>query len=84
MESQLITKSLKNKNINIAEASENFKFSAAVAAFGMLLRASEYSNGYTFTDVFSLAQESIGDDKHGYRSEFLEMVESCKLMAVNK
>jgi Ca-activated chloride channel homolog len=84
MASKLITKSLQYSNVSNAEASENFRFSAAVAAFGMLLRESEYSNNYTFTDVFSLAQESLGEDKDGYRREFLEMVESCKLMAVNE
>jgi Ca-activated chloride channel family protein len=61
--------------------SDNFKWSAAVAAFGMLLRDSEYANGYTFDDVVQLAQQSRGRDEQGYRIEFINMVRSFGMLA---
>ena len=61
--------------------SENFKWSAAVAAFGMLLRDSEYVRDYTFDDVVQLAQQSRGRDEQGYRIEFINMVHSFGLLA---
>ena len=57
---------------------DNVKFSAAVAAFGMLLRNSEYKGGATFDMVLELARESRGLDPHGDRAEFLKLVETAK------
>ena len=54
--------------------SDNFKFSASVAAFGMILRGSEYTGDATIAKVLALAQESKGDDVNGYRSEFIQLV----------
>lgn len=56
------------------ETSENFRFAAAVAGFGQLLRHSEYIGDYSYEEVLSLARESRGEDRFGYRSEFLELV----------
>lgn len=62
---------------HLRDTSDDFRFSAAVAAFGQLLRQSEYIDGYSYEDVLSLARESRGEDKHGYRREFLELVKSA-------
>jgi len=55
--------------------SENFRFSAAVAGFGMLLRNSEYKGSMTADKVLSLARGSRGRDEDGYRAEFIRLVE---------
>ena len=47
----------------------------AVAAFGQSLRGGRYLNGYALADIEALARTSRGDDRHGYRSEFLSLVE---------
>lgn len=54
--------------------SDDFRFSAAVAAFGQLLRQSKFMGDYHFSDVIQLAQNAKGSDKHGTRSEFIELV----------
>lgn len=59
---------------SLARTSDNFRFSAAVAGFGQLLRGSEYVGEYGFDDVLTLAQQSRGNDKYGYRGEFLQLV----------
>ncbi len=62
----------------INNVNDNVKFSAAVAAFGMLLRDSEYKGEASFDMVLELARESRGDDPHGDRAEFLKLVTTAK------
>jgi len=55
--------------------SPDFQFSAAVATFGMLLRGSPESGNASFELVKSLATNATQYDPHGYRKEFLDLVE---------
>ncbi len=80
--SQLLEIPLADKNITLAKASENFKFSAAIAEFGMLLRDSEFKGQSSYEDVLKLAQQGKGQDRHGYRTEFIKLVEMCQLLDV--
>lgn len=59
---------------NISEISDNFKFSAAVASFGMLLRDSEHKGNASYKSTIKLAQEAKGKDPEGYRSEFIQLI----------
>jgi Ca-activated chloride channel homolog len=61
-----------------SNASLDFRFAAAVASFGMVLRDSAYKGQSTFDGVLDIAQKSKGDDKNGYRAEFLEMVRKAR------
>lgn len=79
--SKLIAKTLSDRTVTLEKTSDNFRYSAAVAAFGMLLRDSEYINNFTYAATHQLAQGAIGEDKEGYRREFVKMVESCQLIA---
>ncbi|AXG71873.1 TonB-dependent receptor SusC [Kordia sp. SMS9] len=56
--------------------SDDFNFTAAVALFGMQLRNSEYHNNSKLEDVVTLAESGRGDDKNGYRAEFIRLVKS--------
>jgi len=62
------------------QASRDQRFVSAVAGFGMLLRDSEYCEGLTLTDVVELAQSALGDDRGGYRAEFIRLVEAVRSM----
>jgi Ca-activated chloride channel family protein len=64
----------------LARSSANFKFSAAVAGFGMLLRDSEFKGNTSYESILKLAQEGKGPDHHGYRAEFIKLVEMCRLL----
>jgi Ca-activated chloride channel family protein len=57
-----------------AAASENLRFAAAVAEFGMLLRDSEHKGGSTWAHVRKLAESGRGSDAGGYREAFLDLV----------
>lgn len=74
--SKLIVHPLMDNQISLERTSDNFRWSASVAAFGMLLRESEYVKAYTFENVVQLAQGARGTDKEGYRIEFINMVKS--------
>ena len=58
--------------------SDNFRFSAAVASFGMLLRNSEFKGNTTIDSLVRLAQNSKGKDENGYRSEFIQLAKTVK------
>jgi len=60
-----------------SQASQDFKFAAAVASFGMILRQSPYQGNGTLAAVLELAEEGKGSDPHGYREEFLELVKQA-------
>ena len=79
--SKLIVHPLIDSNTILSKTSDNFRWSASVAAFGMLLRDSEYSNNYSYDAVVQLAQKSKGEDKEGYRIEFINMVKSFGAVA---
>ena len=63
-----------------SQASQDFKFAAAVASFGMILRESPYKGNGTLAAVLELAQEGKGSDPHGYRGEFLELVKQARAL----
>jgi Ca-activated chloride channel homolog len=54
--------------------STDFRFAAAVAAFGLLLRDSEYKGAATWADVKEWAADAAGPDRQGYRRDFVELV----------
>ncbi|NEO90083.1 MAG: VWA domain-containing protein [Moorea sp. SIO3G5] len=76
--SQLLTYPLVDKAVKLDDASDNFKFSAAVASFGMVLRDSPYKGKASFDQALTLAQESEGVDLEGYRAEFIDLIESAE------
>jgi Ca-activated chloride channel family protein len=78
--SRLMVHSFEKKEIRgqLRDTSDNFRFSAAVAAFGQMLRHSKYVDGYSHGEVMELAKESRGEDRFGYRGEFLELVKRAE------
>ena len=79
--SRLITKAVGSSPVSLPHSSNNFRWSAAVASFGMLLRDSEFKGSATYTQVEQWARKAQGEDLHGYRAEFIRMVRSVDLLA---
>jgi Ca-activated chloride channel family protein len=63
---------------SFAAASGDLKFAASVAGFGLMLRNSQYKGNLTYAATLELAQGGTGEDPHGYRKEFLDMVRKAK------
>ncbi len=77
--SKLIEQALKTADIQEAgKTSNDFRFAAAVAAFGQSLRGGKYTRDLSYDDILKLAQEARGKDRFGYRGEFLTLVNLAK------
>ncbi|MCL4159334.1 UNVERIFIED_CONTAM: hypothetical protein GTU68_037314 [Idotea baltica] len=79
--SRLITKSLMLSNTSFNDASDNFRWSASVAEFGLVLRNSQYKGKANYGHVLSAAQSSKGEDINRYRSEFIDLVRTITSVA---
>jgi len=75
-----ISKVLKGKSVKLAKASNNFRFSAAVAQFAQILRDSEFKGEADLKTVKKLARGAKGGDQYGYRAEFIDLVDRCMLI----
>ena len=80
----LITKTVKYDNKKFENTSNNFRFSAAVASFGMLLRDSKYKGKADYGLAYLLAKESLDDDENGYRKEFTELIKTAERISTEK
>ncbi|MCH2042744.1 MAG: VWA domain-containing protein [Saprospiraceae bacterium] len=60
--------------------SENFRFSAAVALFGMELSQSEYKGNGDLDMVRELADNAKSNDENGYRQEFIQLISDTKIV----
>jgi Ca-activated chloride channel homolog len=78
LNSKLIETAVVDNSTSWEETSDNFRFSAAVAEFGMFLRDSEFKGTTTLNGTIELAENSLGKDKEGYRSEFVRLVKSAE------
>ncbi len=79
--SKLLSFVVMDPDRKIEDSSNNFRFSAAVAEMGMLLRDSRFKGDAGYEQVLSLARGSVGADAHGYRAEFIRLVETCRNLA---
>ncbi|HOO67417.1 MAG TPA: von Willebrand factor type A domain-containing protein [Bacteroidales bacterium] len=76
--SKLFSKTVDTDIKKAGETTDRFRFSAAVAEFGMILRDSKFRGTSTVEDVVSLASGARGTDPDGYRAEFIRLVQSAK------
>jgi len=60
------------------EASEDMRFAASVAGYGLLLGSEERGPTSTYDLVLQLAIDALGEDKNGQRSEFIDWVKKTK------
>ncbi len=81
--SKLIEHPVMDDKISITKTSDNFRFAASVAEFGMLLRNSEFKSVASFDDVLRLSHKARGNDEEGYRSEFVRLVETAQTLTKN-
>lgn len=59
----------------VATASEDLRFAAAVAAFSQQLKDGRYTGDFSLKDTETLARGARGDDRFGLRNEFVQLVE---------
>ena len=64
--------------------SDDFGFAAAVAEFGMLLRNSEFKGNSNGATVLQMARAHRGEDRDGYRAEFIQLVRAWATLSGNR
>jgi Ca-activated chloride channel family protein len=66
---------------DLPSTSSDFRFAAAVAEIGLLLRESDYKQNASYKQAIDMARAAKGEDKEGYRAEFIKLAESAKLLS---
>ena len=78
-ESRLITSNVQSDAVvPFASSTEDFRFTAAVAAFGLRLASSEHISDYSYRQIESVAVNALGTDAGGHRSEFTDLVRKAE------
>jgi len=75
--SLLVEYAVENTSVSFEQLPLDAQFSIAVAEFGLILRDSEHKGTATFDDVVKLSTAAKGEDKQGYRSEFIQLVKKA-------
>ena len=60
------------------QPSVDFRFQAAVAEFGLLLRHSDFRGKADLGHVIAAARDALGKDDGGYRAEFVRLAEAVR------
>jgi Ca-activated chloride channel family protein len=78
----LITRSVRSdERMPFAESDADFRFTAAVAAFGLKLSGSAHIEDYGYAPIEAIAVDALGQDPGGHRSEFTELVRKAEAIA---
>lgn len=76
--SNLITKPVIAAYTPFDKTSRNYKLTAAVTEFGLLMRESEYKADAKFESAANLAQAAKGEDKEGYVAELVRLIKTAE------
>jgi Ca-activated chloride channel homolog len=74
LSSKLMEKVVSGPVTSVNKASENLRFAAAVAEFGMILQQSEFTGKATLESAAALASSARGRDEDGYRAELIRLI----------
>ncbi|GAA3750912.1 VWA domain-containing protein [Flavobacterium ginsengisoli] len=69
---------IENKSVVLEKASDDMKFSSAVAWFGLKLRDSKLIADKSSDEIVKLAKQGNSNDEEGYKAEFIRLVETSK------
>ncbi len=79
--SVLLDTVVQDNDSSLDKTSDDFRFAAAVAGYGMLLTGSEQAGGLNWQQVLDLAKNARGQDEDGWRAEFIRLAETTELLA---
>lgn len=63
---------------SFSQSSENQRFAATAAGYGLMLRNSEYKGNLTWDDLLEWVSDAQSFDPNGYRAEFLQWIQKAK------
>jgi Ca-activated chloride channel family protein len=75
--SKLMQRTVSDANVAMNQTTTDFRWAAAVADYGMMLRESPQRGQLQWPDVRALAAGAVGKDAEGYRAEFIKLVDKA-------
>lgn len=75
-DSRLLSTRIETKPVDIQQSSENMRFVASLAAFGLMMKESKFKGQANKQMVLDFAQSALGYDPNGYRKDYVEMLKS--------
>jgi Ca-activated chloride channel family protein len=78
--SQLLTTPITS---GMGEATDDIRFSAAIAGYGQLLSGGKYLQDWGYNELISLANNTKGQDAYGYRSEAIKLMRLAKSLSAD-
>jgi Ca-activated chloride channel family protein len=79
--SKLLAHTIPHQASALAEASDDFRFSSAVAELGLLLRNSEHKGNASYEALVERARAATGDDAEGWRADFVKLAQKARTIA---
>ncbi|WP_457647770.1 YfbK domain-containing protein [Profundibacter sp.] len=67
----------------MGQATNDVRFSVAIAGFGQLLKGGKYLQDWGYDDLITLANDNRGQDAYGYRSEAVKLMRLAKSLSGN-
>jgi len=80
-QSRLMEQPVKDATRDFDQASSDLRFASAVAGYGMLLRQSPHKGDLTWDRVLRLAEKGLGEDREGYRAEFVDLARKAQALS---
>jgi Ca-activated chloride channel family protein len=76
-DSKLVTKTVlsNSRKTDFDDASSDFQFASAVAAFAQKLKDNKYMGSLSYQHIADIARKNRGDDPFNYRGEFISLVD---------
>jgi Ca-activated chloride channel family protein len=81
--SHLLIQTLDKTEVAFESASENLRFAATVAGFGMILRNSPNKGNATLDLILAQVKNCRNYDADGHRAEFMNLVKATQSLMVN-
>jgi Ca-activated chloride channel family protein len=79
--STLMVRSLEAQDVALTDTSNAFRFSSAVAEYGMLLKGGKHRENASYDAVLRRAKGALGSDTEGYRADFIQLVRKAQALA---
>ncbi len=78
--SHLITRPITDADVmrDFARVPPDMRFAAAVAGSAQLLRHDPHVKNFNFAHAIEIAQDAKGDDRFGYRGEFVKLLQTAE------
>ena len=84
--SKLLTKAVTGNDefASFNAAPNSARWASSVAAYGLKLREDSYMETLSWDDITRMAQGAKGEDRYGYKAEFVELTRDANSIVFNK